>query len=97
MSDLMDKALARVRGWTDENRMAAAEFLLALDELGDAPIDVSDDELFAIDEGLVQAARNEFADPADVEAVFARYRAGGTWRTVPMPTNRMWWRSGRAL
>ena len=72
--DLMDKALDRVRSWPDARQEEAAELLLALDALGDDPVDVDDETLAAIDEALAQSARGEFADARDVEAIFARYR-----------------------
>lgn len=74
MSDLMDKALDRVRKWPVERQNEAAELLLALDELGTEPIDVDADTLSAIDEGVADIARGKLADPAEVEAVFARFR-----------------------
>ena len=72
--DLMDKALDRVRSWPDARQEEAAELLLALDALGDDPVDVDDETLAAIDEALAQSARGEFADPRDVDAIYARFR-----------------------
>ena len=72
--DLMDKALDRVRSWADARQVEAAELLLALDALGDDPVEVDDETLAAIDEALAQSARGEFAVARDVEAIFARFR-----------------------
>ncbi len=74
MTDLMDKALARVQTWPGERQNEAAELLLALDEMGPDPIDVDAGTLAAIDEGLADIAQGELADPAEVEAAFARRR-----------------------
>ena len=74
MTDLMDRALARVQTWPGQRQNEAAELLLALDEMGSEPIDVDAETLAAIDEGLADIAQGRIADPADVEAVFARFR-----------------------
>ena len=72
--DLMHKALDRVRSWPDARQEEAAELLLALDALGDDPVEVDDETLAAIDEALAQSARGEFAVPRDVDVIFARFR-----------------------
>jgi hypothetical protein len=73
MSDLMEKALAAVGRWPASRQDEAAELLLALDRLG-ATYTASPEELAAIDEGLAQAERGEFASDAEVEAAFQRFR-----------------------
>lgn len=74
MTDLMEKALAIVRGWTRERQDEAAEILLALDALGVGPFQATDADLDAIDEALAQTDRGEFASEAEVEAAYARFR-----------------------
>jgi predicted transcriptional regulator len=74
MTSLMDKALARVQTWPGSRQDEAAELLLALDELGPDPLDVDAETLAAIDEGLADIVQGKLADPADVEAVFTRFR-----------------------
>jgi hypothetical protein len=74
MTDLMDKALARVQAWPSARQNEAAELLLALDEMGTDPVDVDAETMAAIDEGLADIEAGRLADPADVEAVFARFR-----------------------
>jgi predicted transcriptional regulator len=74
MTDLMDKALARVQTWPGPRQDDVAELLLALDAMGPEPIDVDAATLAAIDEGLADIAQGKLADPAAVEAVFARFR-----------------------
>jgi predicted transcriptional regulator len=74
MTRLMEQALATVRTWPDAQQDEAAEILLALDRLGPAACQATDDELNAIDEALSQIERGEFATAADIEAAFARFR-----------------------
>jgi hypothetical protein len=74
MTDLMERALATVRGWPAELQDEAAEILLALDRLGAEPYRPSDAELRAVDEAMAQVERGELATEAEVEAAFARFR-----------------------
>ena len=73
MIELMEKALAAVGCWPASRQDEAAEMLLALDRLG-ASYSASPEELAAIDEGLAQVERGEFASDAEVEAAFRRFR-----------------------
>jgi predicted transcriptional regulator len=73
MTDLLEKALAAMGRWPASRQDEAAEMLLALDRLG-ATYTASADELAAIDEGLAQAQRGEFASDAEVDAAFRRFR-----------------------
>jgi hypothetical protein len=70
----MEKALEVISNWPEVRQDEAAELLLALDRLGQAPYRASEDELRAIDEGLRQAESGERATEAEVEAAFARFR-----------------------
>ena len=74
MTKLMEKALDAVRAWPADRQDEAAKLLLALDRLGPAPYQASQEELTAIDEALEQVERGERASPAEVEAAFARFR-----------------------
>jgi predicted transcriptional regulator len=74
MTDLMNKALARVQTWAGQRQNDVAELLLALDDMGADPIDIDADTLSAIDEGLTDIAHGRLASKSDVEDVFARYR-----------------------
>ena len=74
MTDLMQKALAAVRNWPGERQDEAAALLLAMDRLGPDAYRASPEELAAIDAGLTEAARGEFASDDEVEAAFARFR-----------------------
>lgn len=73
MTDLMERALERVRRWPPERQEEAAQLLMALDDLGAEPLDVDDETLAAIDEALAEKERGEFADPKEVAAFFARF------------------------
>jgi hypothetical protein len=73
MTKLLETAIERIRQWPDERQTEIAEMLLALD--ADDFADEGDAEtLAAIDNGLAQADRGEFADPKDVDTIFTRYR-----------------------
>ena len=72
MTKLMDKALARVHTWPADRQDEVAQLLLALDAIGADPIEVDEETLAAIDEGLADIVNGNFADPAEIEAVFAR-------------------------
>lgn len=74
MTDLMEKALATVRGWPASQQDEAAEILLALDRLGAGSYRASDDELQAIDEALAEIEAGLYATDAEVEAAYARFR-----------------------
>lgn len=74
MTELMEKAIASVRGWPARQQDEAAEILLALDRLGASPYVASDDELVAIDEALAEIEAGEYATDAEVEAAFSRFR-----------------------
>ena len=71
MSELMERALERVRQWPPERQEEAARLLMALDKLGADPVDVDAETLAAIDEALAEPG---YADPAEVRATFARLR-----------------------
>ena len=67
-------ALKRVQTWSTERRREAAEILIALDEMDADDIELDAETLAAIDEGLAEIDRGEFADLRDVEAVYARFK-----------------------
>jgi hypothetical protein len=75
MTDLMQRALATVRGGPAELQDEATEILLALDRLREGPHRASDPELRAVDdEAMAQLERGALATEAQVEAAFARFR-----------------------
>ena len=74
MTDLMEKALATVRSWPDEQQDEAAQILLALGRLGSGMYHASDDELRAVDEALAQIEGGAYVSEAEIEAAYARFR-----------------------
>ena len=61
MTELMEKALAVMRTWPLDRQDEAAQMLVALDRIGGAPYQASEDELRAIDQALAQVRRGELA------------------------------------
>ena len=49
----MDQALERVRHWSAERQQVAAELVLALDAMGDEPVEVDAETLAALDKQKV--------------------------------------------
>jgi hypothetical protein len=74
MTDLMEKALATVRNWPDEQQDEAAEILLALGQLGTGAYHASEDELRAVDQALAQIESGTYATEAEVKAAYSRFR-----------------------
>lgn len=74
MTDLMEKALATVRSWPDEQQDEAAEILLALGRLGPGGYRASDEELQAVDEALAQIDSGTHATQSQIDAAYSRFR-----------------------
>ena len=72
--DQIDAVLDRVRTWPPERQEDAVRVLLRMEEAGTELYQLSDDERAAIEEGMAQARRGEFATDEEVAAVFNRYR-----------------------
>ncbi len=75
MTTLLDQAVAKVRELPVEEQNRAAETLLALAELAQrgAVYKLTPEELEAIDEGLAQADRGEFASDEQIAAVWKKF------------------------
>jgi hypothetical protein len=65
----------RVRTWPEERQRDAAAVLLQLEAEGTDVYVLSAEEREAIDEGIAEADRGEFATADEVEAVLSRFRA----------------------
>jgi predicted transcriptional regulator len=65
----------RVRTWPEERQRDAAAVLLQLEAEGTDVYVLSEEEREAIDEGIAEADRGEFATAEEVEAVLGRFRA----------------------
>jgi len=72
--DQIDAVLDRVKTWPPERQEDAVRVLLRMEEAGTELYQLSDDERAAIEEGMAQARRGEFATDEEVAAVFNRYR-----------------------
>lgn len=67
--------LERVMSWPPERQQEAAEMLLVLEAQEGEFYHPSDDEWAAIQEGLEQARRGEFATDEEMEALWKRFGA----------------------
>ena len=72
--DQIDAVLDRVKTWPPERQEDAVRVLLRMEEAGTELYQLSDDERAAIEEGMAQARKGEFATDEEVAAVFNRYR-----------------------
>jgi predicted transcriptional regulator len=73
MTKLLDEAIAKVRSLPESDQDEAAEVLLWTIETRDAPVPLDDHTRAAIDEGLAQARRGEFATDAEIAALWKRH------------------------
>ena len=78
MTKLLDDAVAAVRRLSSERQDEIAASILGLAEHDEAAEAIDPEPLDAIEEGLAQIERGEFAGGDEVEAAFARFRA---WRS----------------
>jgi predicted transcriptional regulator len=69
----IDAVLERVRRWPPERQAYAVEVLQLIEAQSTQPIQVSDEEWAAIQEGNAQAERGEFVSDADMSAFFRRH------------------------
>ena len=74
MNTSLQRALHRVGAWPDDRQAEAAELLVALEALGQEPIEVDEDTLAVLDQSVAQVERGDLADPRQVDALFARFR-----------------------
>jgi predicted transcriptional regulator len=70
----IDAVLDRVKTWPPERQEEAMRVLLEIEAEGTEVYVLSDDERAAIEEGMAQARRGEFASDEEVAALFDRYR-----------------------
>jgi hypothetical protein len=73
MTKLLDQAIEQFRKLPDADQNDAAEMILWAVEIhgGDMPLDA--ETAAAIEEGLAQAKRGEFASDAEVAALWSRH------------------------
>ncbi len=75
MTKLLDKVLEKLRTLPDEEQDEAAEVLMNFIARHEEPEELDAETLAAIEEGIAQADRGEFASEEEVAAVFRRFRS----------------------
>jgi hypothetical protein len=85
MTELLDKALERVRAWPKDRQDDAARLLLAMDGRDAVPYALTPEERAEIDAALGEVERGELASDAEVAAVFQRF---GYERSLHCPCTR---------
>jgi predicted transcriptional regulator len=70
----LKKMLPRIEAWPAEDQATLVAVAQEIEAERDGHYVLSDDVRAAIDEGLAQAERGEFASDHDVAAIFARAR-----------------------
>ena len=75
MTKLLEQAIAKVRQLPEAEQDHAAETLLALAELAEqgSVYKLSPEELAAVEDGLAQADRREFASDEQVAALWRKF------------------------
>ena len=71
----IDAVLSRVRTWPKARQDDAVRVLLAMEAQQAGPLVLTEEERSDLDTALREAANEDFASEAEVEAVFARHRA----------------------
>ncbi len=72
MTKLVDLAIAELRKLPPEDQDETAEMLLWSIETRSGSLSLDSETIAAIDEGLAQAKRGEFASEAEIEALWKR-------------------------
>ncbi len=73
MTKILDLAIEKDRKLPDADQDDAAQILLWAIETRVGAIDLDDEAAAAIDEGLAQARRGEFASDAEIAALWKRH------------------------
>lgn len=73
MTKLLEKAIARARALSPEDKDALAAVLLSMTDEGAGIAPLDDETRAAIREGLDQARRSEFVPEAEIAALWNRY------------------------
>jgi predicted transcriptional regulator len=75
MTKLLEQAIEDLKKLPESDQDEAADFLFNLMRRREQPIVLDDETRAAVQEGLAQARRGEFASDEEMEAFFARHRA----------------------
>ena len=73
MTKLLERAFARLRQLPDEDQDAVAVALLGLADRDLPRLELDEETLTAVREGMAEAERGEFASDAEIEALWKRY------------------------
>ncbi len=73
MTKLLDRAIAEVRKLSPADQDETAEMLLWVIEARAGPMPLDSESAAAIEEGLAQARRGEFASEAEIAALWKRH------------------------
>jgi hypothetical protein len=74
MTKLLDQAIAKARGLSEQDQDALGAVMLSLaEELSSRADDLDDETRAAIREGLAQAKRGEFVPDEEIQALWRRY------------------------
>ena len=74
MTELLERAIAKVRELPPEEQDEAAEMLMRFAAQVHQQMELDDETRAAIREGLAQADRGEFASGEEMKALFDRFR-----------------------
>ena len=73
MTNLLEKALERVRTWPKSRQDDLARMALDMDEQGVGPIILSADERQALQSAWLQSEAEDFASEAEVQAAYQSF------------------------
>lgn len=72
MTDMLEKALAKVKDWPEDRQDDAARLLLAMDEQNHAQYGLTAEQIAQVVRSKAQADSGDFASDADVDAFFVQ-------------------------
>jgi len=73
MTELLDKAIARIRALPSDAQDAFARILLDLAGEGEAPYELTPGEEASLEQARAEMARGEFASDEEVRAIWAKH------------------------
>jgi predicted transcriptional regulator len=74
MNIRLQKMLSLAEEWSEEERDELAQVALEIEARRHGVYHATEEELKAIDEGLADAERGNFASAQEIEAIFAKFR-----------------------
>ncbi|MCI0599551.1 MAG: hypothetical protein L0Y50_12340 [Beijerinckiaceae bacterium] len=73
MIKVLEEAITKVLQLPEADQEVAAQILLWAMEKHDVPVPLDDETVAAIDEGIAQAGRGEFASAEEIAALWKRH------------------------